>query len=373
MGKFFVAGVFLGAVATFGVMHYTQGEAFTKKELQVKVDEAGKRATNKAEKAAEQNLQNKLDEVAAKLAGTHQAALAEKDAAHATLAAAKTGADKALVGANSRLAALAAKNTDLTRRLRAATGAGRASGVSRELLSLRVGLLGSGVRLWRTLGEVSASLELAGSGWADVESIRKRAEALPALAADYAGKAKKAKTFLEANSASLGRDLGDLTQYRVGVRAADIKAVNGLIEKIQAAVEGMKSTSFPVAAEKNGWTDSGVYVKKDDIIQVRAQGKWKMIEHWPPAGPDGWKGGAQHKIAQNARAGSLIMKISISPNMSRAYLGRPITADRDGRVVFRMNDKTVTENGGKVSVSILCISPKSLAQAVAAWRRLVGK
>ena len=35
--------------------------------------------------------------------------------------------------------------------------------------------------------------------------------------------------------------------------------------------------------------------------------------------------------------------------------------------------RAVAENGGAMTVSILCISPKALAQAVAEWRRIVGK
>ncbi len=373
MGKFFVAGVFLGAAATFGVMRYTQEEAFTGKELKVKVDAAKARARAVAEGDASKNLQNKLEEAAAKLTKTHEAALAEKDTALTTLAAGKKGVDQQLAGANSQVRILSDKNKKLTKRLGAALGSGRASAAPKGLLARRAGLLGSGVKLWRTLGEVSASLEQAASGWSDVETIHRRAKSLPGLAADYAAKAQEVKKFIEENSTDLGRDLGDLAQYRVGVQEEDIKAINRLIKKIQAAVAGMKSATLTVPARKKGWTDSEVYVAKGDIIQVRAKGKWKMVEHWPPAGPDGWEAGAQHKIAQNARVGSLILKISVSQKMSPAYLGRPIFADMKGRVVLRMNDKTVAENGGQLAVSILCISPKALKQAVAEWRRLVGK
>ncbi|MHC4248889.1 MAG: hypothetical protein ACYS9X_07150 [Planctomycetota bacterium] len=373
MGKFFVAGVFLGAAATYAVIHFTQVKGFSEKELKTEVGQAAARAAADAKREAEKKARDALDKKVAELTAANEAAIAEKTAANTALAAEKKAAAEKLAGASGQIKALSDRNTELTKRLEAAMSSGRISDAPRGLLARRVGLLGSGAKLWRTLGEVNASLEQAGTGWSDVEAIRSRGKALPALAADYAKKAREVKKFLEENSAALGRDLGKLDPYRVGVQEKDIKALGALIEKIQAAIAGMKSASTTISARKDAWTDSGVYVKKGDIVQVRAKGAWKMIEHWPPAGPEGWEAGGQHKIAQNARAGSLILRISISQKMSPAYLGQPIPADREGRVVLRMNDKTVAENGGEVTAKILCISPGALEKATAEWRKLVGK
>jgi len=373
MGKFFIAGVFLGAVATFAVMHYMQGKTYTEDEMRTRCDTASTKAVAEATRKTEKTLKAKFEGDIATLTAEHDRVLAEKNANAKALAVDVSDAEVKLTEADTRAKALSDEKADLSRRLAVALRSGKDSGASRGLLTRRAGLLQAGSRLWRALGEVGASLEQAKSGWSNVEMVRERAKALPGLARDYAGKAREVKKYLEENSADLGRELGDLAQYRLGVQTEDIKAIDALIAKIQTAVEGMKSASTKVSARKDGWTDSGVYVAKGDIVQVRANGRWKMIEHWPPAGPDGWEAGAQHKIAQNARAGSLIMRISISEKMSPAYLGRPIPADRDGRVVLRMNDKTVSENGGEVKADILCLSPGALKQAVAAWRRIVGK
>jgi len=373
MGKFFIAGVFMGAVATFAVMHYLQGKMYTEDEMRTKIDAASAKGAAEAKRKAERDCAAKLEGEVARLAAKHEKALAEKDAKTDALSGQMSGAKAELVKALAREKALSDEKTDLSRRLAVALRSGKDSGAARGLLARRAGLLQASARLWRTLGAVGASLEQATSGWSDVRSIRERAKALPGLARDYVDKAREVKKYLEENSADLGRDLGNLAPYRFGVQDEDIKKVKELIQKIQAAVEGMKSASKKVPARKDGWTDSGIYVAKGDIVQVRANGRWKMIEHWPPAGPDGWEAGSQHKITPNARAGSLIMRISISEKMSPAYLGRPIPADRDGRVVLRMNDKTVSENGGEVRADILCISPGALKRAVDEWRRVVGK
>ncbi len=373
MGKFFVAGVFLGAAATYAVMHYTQEQGFSEMDLKRKVGEATARAGAEAKRAADKSWQAKLDEAASKLKGARAAADAEKERAAGELAAGRRVADEKLGQAGTQAKALSDKNIELAKRLKTALTSGKSSGAPKGLLTLRVGLLQSGTRLWRTLGEVNSSLEQAGLGWYDIDLTRRRAGALPALAEDYAKKARAVKKFLEENSADLGRDLGKLDPYRAGVQESDIKAIAGLIAKVTAAVAGMKSATVKIDARKDAWTDSGVYVAQGDVIQIRAKGAWTMAEHLPPRGPEGWEAGGQHKIAQNARAGGLILRISISQQMSPAYLGRPIKADREGRVVLRINDKTVTENGGDVTAKVLCISPGALKGAVAEWRKLVGK
>ena len=373
MGKFFVAGVFLGAAVTFSVMHFMKEKSFTADELKKKVDDERTSAAAKSAGSAEREWQGKLNDAEARLTAKHEAALAKRDSAAAGLAAEKKAAEDRLAEVVRRTKGLADENAKLKERLASAASSGRSSDAPKGLLARRAGLLQAGVRLWRTLGEVNASLEQAAFGWCDVDAVHRRAKALPGLAADYAKKAQEVKTFLEENSASLGRDLGDLEPFRGGVRREDTKAINALIEKIQTAVEGIKSASVTVPAKKDGWTDTEVYVKKGDVVQVRAEGRWKMVEHWPPAGPEGWEAGAQHKIAPNARAGALILRISVSENMSPAYLGMPIPADREGRIVLRMNDKTVSENGGRLAAKVFCISPTSLAKAVAEWRRLVGE
>jgi hypothetical protein len=373
MGKFFVAGVFLGAAATYAVLHYTQEQGFSEMDLKRKVGEATARAGAESKRTAEKVWQAKLDQAVSRLKGEHTAAIAEKDKAAEELAAGGRAAEAKSAAAGTQAKALSDKNAELAKRLEAALTTGKTSGSSKGLLTRRVVLLKAGTKLWRTLGEVNASLEQAAFGWYDIDLTRRRAGALPALAADYAKKAREVKKFLEENSADLGRDLGPLDAYRAGIQETDIKAVAGLIAKVKTAVAGMKSATIKIDARKESWTDSGVYVAQGDVIQVRAKGAWKMAEHLPPRGPEGWEAGAQHKVAQNARVGSLILRISISQQMSPAYLGQPIKADREGRVVLRMNDKTVTENGGNVTAKVLCISPGALEGAVAEWKKLVGR
>ena len=101
---------------------------------------------------------------------------------------------------------------------------------------------------------------------------------------------------------------------------------------------------------------------------MRSDGVWRMIAHWDTKGPDGWEGGGQHRITHEARTGSLIMRIGVSDTIFPAYLGKPIIADAAGRVVFRMNDKDVSENGGNVKVEVASGNPASLRAAASAWK-----
>ena len=123
----------------------------------------------------------------------------------------------------------------------------------------------------------------------------------------------------------------------------------------------MKSASVTVPARKDGWTDTGIYVKKGDVMQVRAKGSWKMVEHRPPAGPEGWDAGAQHKIEPNARAGALILRVSVSENMSPAYLGMPIPAETQGSDLGELIHGPPSEVAGRgEAVSSLYLDGQSL-------------
>ena len=68
MGKFFVAGVFLGAAATFAIMHFLTPKGLAGRALELKIHQecetARAEATRIAKEAAKADLDKKLAELA---------------------------------------------------------------------------------------------------------------------------------------------------------------------------------------------------------------------------------------------------------------------------------------------------------------------
>lgn len=373
MGKLFLAGTFLGAAVTFAVMYYVVPWGIPEEELTAKLKEAKERQADATAAEKDLDCKAKLQAQEAKLKKEHGTALAEREGRITSLDGEKKALAAKVKQAAEDLAALTRKRDaledefrDLKRKL-----AGRPTAPKR-LLVQRMKLAQSRVKLWRTLGEVASVLTQAKIGWPDVHGARSTSKELSKLVSEHAALSNSVKIFVEENSKELETELGDrfLKALRISVRDDYIKAISGLAKKILAAVSKMKSDSAVIEAKRDGWTDTEVIVERGDIIHVRADGIWRMIAHWQTAGPAGWDGGGQYRISHAARTGSLIMRIGVSDKIVPAYLGKPIVADSAGRVVFRMNDKNVGENGGSVEVKVTSANPASLDGAASAWKKM---
>ncbi|MHC4502687.1 MAG: hypothetical protein ACYTFI_05220 [Planctomycetota bacterium] len=377
MGKLtMLAGIFLGFAVTFAVMHFLVPKGISQNELKDNLAKAEKRAQK--DKAVEKDAEwtKRLADREAKLDGEHKKALGGRDAKLAALTAEK----KDLLGkaeeAKEELARLVRKRAELEAKIAQLLGrdANRPT-APKNLLVRRMALMDARVALWRTLGEVASVLTQAEIGWPDVAGAGRASKDIAKLVEHHAKLSRSTKVFVEENSKELGAELGDrgLKALRASVSDEYVKGIENLAGKVRAAVTKMRSHATVVDAKKDGWTDTEVVVERGDFIHVRADGVWRMIAHWQMAGPAGWDGGGQHRITHDARTGSLIMRIGVSEKIFPAYLGKPITADIAGRVVFRMNDKDVAENGGSVKVQVASANPAALRAAVAVWKKLTKK
>ncbi len=374
MGKLtMLAGIFLGAAVTFAAMRFLVERGISKDDLTTKLAEAEKRARKDTADDKDATWSEKLAARETKLDGEHKKALGERDAKFAALTAEKKDLLAKAEEAKEELARLVRKANGLEEMLTQFRGrdANRPT-APKKLLVRWMELMDARVALWRTLGEVASVLTQAEMGWPDVVGAGGASKDIAKLVKHHAKLSRSTKVFVEENSKELGAELGDrgLKALRASVSDKYVKGIENLAGKMRAAVSKMKSHATVVDAKKDGWTDTEVVVERGDVIHVRADGVWRMIAHWQMAGPAGWDGGGQHRITHDARTGGLIMRIGVSEKIFPAYLGKPITADSAGRVVFRMNDKDVTENGGSVKVQVASANPVALQAAVGVWKKL---
>lgn len=372
MGKFFVAGVLLGGGVTWAAMHFLvqsglRGEELKRHDEQIKV-QAAARAREETTAELQKEFKAKTDELVLK----YKQELDRRDESIKTLSAEKKELTLKLEALQEKLT-LAEKSIERLNQRCADLSkiASQTSIASRELLKHRMNMRETQQALWRVLGESAAVLSQALVGWPDVELAQRASAELPKLAKDYESMAGTVRAYLEQHSKALADELGDLTPHRAGVQEADVREIKNLVDRIQKAVGRLRAFSTTVPAERDGWTETELFVEAGDIIHVRADGQWRMADNWEPSGPDGWDGGSQYKVAQNARVGSLILRIGVSERMHPAYLGRPITADASGRVMLRMNDNQMRDNAGELKVKVVSVNPKSLQEVVELWDRTV--
>jgi len=375
MGKLtMLAGIFLGAAVTFAVMHFLVPKGIPQEELTAKLTEAKKRERKAAAQEKDDEWTETLAAREAKLDGEHKKALGERDTKLAALTAEKKDLLAKVEEAKEELARLVRKRAELEEMIAQLRGrdANRPT-APKNLLVRRMELMDARVALWRTLGEVASVLTQAEIGWPDVVGAAGASKDIAKLVEHHAKLSRSTKVFVEENSKELGAELGDrgLKALRASVSDEYVKGIENLAGKMRAAVTKMRSHATVVDAKKDGWTDTEVVVERGDVIHVRAEGVWRMIAHWQMAGPAGWDGGGQHRITHDARTGSLIMRIGVSEKIFPAYLGKPIVADIAGRVVFRINDKDVAENGGSVKVQVASANPAALGAAVGVWKKLM--
>jgi len=374
MGKFFIVGALLGGGVTWAVMHFLvqsglRGEDLKKHDEQIRIQA---QVRGREEAAAE--LQREFEAKAKEAALRQKEEIDRREQRLKALADEKKelvlkleGTQEDLAKAKKSIERLEQRCADLSKI------ASQTSIASRQLLKDRMAMRDTEIALWRTLGEAAAVVSQALVGWPDAERARKVGSEIPKLSKDYRALAGTVRTYIEQHSKALADELGDLGPHRAGVQEEDIRAIERLADAIQNAIRRMKVESLVVPAERNAWTDSEMFVEAGDVIQVRAEGQWRMADNWEAAGPDGWDGGSQYKVVQDARAGSLILKVGVSERAYPAYLGKPIVADASGRVAFRMNDNAVGDNGGELKVQVVSANPKSLREVRELWDKAAGR
>jgi hypothetical protein len=374
MGKFFLVGLFVGAAVTWAVMNYlVTGNLLEKPEVQEAIQAAKADSRLEAQQEADKEWQKKLKDKVDALEKEHKERTAGLTEQVGTLTeqnkrlkddAESAKEDVAL--ARNKIEEQREHIRDLEKDEIGATTA------SKDLLVKRSKLRPVRIMVDRELATGCTVVGQALLGWPDVQLIKNVAEGITGLAAQHRTLAQDVRLYVENHSRGLKKELGNLGPYRAGVQEQDISAVDVLAAKIVSAVSTMKTDSCTVEAravetQTEGWTDSEVFVKPGDIIQVRAEGSWRMALNLPSAGPEGWDEGAQHKLYREARAGGLILQIGISDRVHPAYLGKAIVAEAEGRVKLRMNDKSVRDNHGSVKVEVVSSNPKTLRQVMELW------
>lgn len=368
MGKFFLAGLFLGGAVTWAVMHFLVGGGLKGEELDDALATATAEGRNEVRIAADKELKDKLGQQAAKLKKEHKDASAEVTEQRDTLKASSRELRITLESALEDVK-LAEDAKQKYRKQRDEAMAARVdtSEDTKELLVMSTKLHDLKVRVNRELGEGCTALGQGLVGWPDVKLAREVAKSVAGLARRHRKLAQNVRVYIDQHSKGLKKDLGDLAAYRAGVREKDIDAIDVLAVKIASTVGKMKSDEVIVEAANEEWTDTEVFVEPGDVIQVRAEGTWRMALVFGSAGPEGWDGAAQYRLHSEARAGALILQVGISDRVHAAYLGKPIIADAKGRVKLRMNDKDVRDNGGSIKAEVVSSDPKALRQIVKLW------
>lgn len=369
MGKFFTAGLLLGAAVTWAMMHYFFAKGLDDPEVQEELKNQYNLGRMNAKGEADKEWQKKLDKKQADLKREHDN---EVGPLREQVEALKTESKKLEIKVDSAL-----EDVKIARDARDKARAGLAeiqskpttkSTASKDLLVRITKLRDVKLRIHREFGEACTAIKQALIAWPDVALAGEVARGIVELATRHRKLAQDVRVYILQHSKGLSQELGDLASYRAGVQEKDVDAVDLVAARIAAAVRSMKTDSVIVEAAKEQWTDSEVFVKAGDVIQVRTTGTWRMALNLAAAGADGWDEASQYKIYRKARAGSLILQIGqVSERMDKAYLGTPITARSGGRVKFRMNDKSVRDNGGSIKVDVVSSSPKALEGVLKLW------
>jgi hypothetical protein len=369
MGKFFLVGLFVGAAVTWAVMNYlVTGNLLEKPEVQEAIQAAKADGRLAGRDEADKEWQKKLKKELAAL---------EKE--HKDRTAGLTEQVAALTAQNKQLrddVASAKEDTEIVRKAKddlqekydeIKNRDFGSTAASKDLLVKAARLRPVKTEVDREFAKACTVVSQALLGWPDVKLVKDVADGITKLAGQHKTLAQDVRLYIEQHSRGLQAELGDLRPYRATVQEQDIAAVDVLAARIVSAVETMRTDSFDVEAPTDGWTDSEVFVEPGDVIQVRAEGSWRMALNLASSGPEGWDEGGQHKLYRDARAGGLILQIGISDRVHPAYLGKSIVADAKGRVKFRMNDKGVRDNHGSVQVEVVSSNPKSLGQVLELW------
>lgn len=102
-----------------------------------------------------------------------------------------------------------------------------------------------------------------------------------------------------------------------------------------------------------GWQSTGVQLQRDDLVEIRATGRWLYTpdEYHGPAGHPVYPAPAVYPIP-GIPGGALIGRVG--EDGASFYVGNHArqTVQRDGLLFLRINDDVLTDNDGLVKVEI---------------------
>jgi hypothetical protein len=120
-----------------------------------------------------------------------------------------------------------------------------------------------------------------------------------------------------------------------------------------AAVGTTGALGQPISVTVPGnqaWTDSGIYVRRGERVQVNASGQVRWSPDLPAAGPDG--SGSTPGAPLNAPGGALIGRVGNSSPFVVPANGQIITMPADGELMLGINDDKLSDNTGNFQVQI---------------------
>lgn len=131
---------------------------------------------------------------------------------------------------------------------------------------------------------------------------------------------------------------------------------NGVLDRTEyqsTRPVGTSGQSIIVSATER-WTDSGVNVRRGDILQIEASGTITMSGPTDAATP---VGSTSNRRAESAPlpsrpAGGLLMKIGEGDPIYVGATSRSVQAQTDGRVYFGVNDDHLPDNAGEFRVNL---------------------
>lgn len=112
---------------------------------------------------------------------------------------------------------------------------------------------------------------------------------------------------------------------------------------------GFNRTLTVSATER--WSDSGITVRRGDILQIDATGRVTMSSESDAATPSGASRRAPEAPLPQQPAGALIMRINESQPILIG-VSRTVRAPIDGRVYFGVNDDYLQDNSGEYRVNV---------------------
>lgn len=108
---------------------------------------------------------------------------------------------------------------------------------------------------------------------------------------------------------------------------------------------------FFVQADKF-WQNSGIYVKRGQLIQCSAEGKWSDLDG--TYGPEGNTASYIEHLGVRAPANALLMRLSSETNMAYCIGSETnILAERSGNILFRNNVSLSTGMSGQLRVNVM--------------------
>jgi hypothetical protein len=374
MGKFFVAGLFLGAAVTGSAMHFLVAKGLKGAKLDEKLADY-RDIGFKEGKAEEEKVREKLlAEKATEIAQQFRSDIEDRDKKAKELQRQVEKFEADLQETKNKLAITEGERDEMKKRINSLqTQMGLMNPTPKDLLVRATRLRPVQVELWRTFGEAVSVMSQALVGWPDVGRARRAAAEIGKLAERHTRLARDVRIYVENNSKRLADELEDLGPYRADVQESDLKMIDELARRMKLAAEKMRTDSVKVSAKDALWTDTQVFVERGDIVHVRAEGRWHMSTSMGPAGPEGWDSASQYKLDKDCRAGALILRVGVGEDYHPAYLGKPVEAGSAGRISFRINDEDVSDNGGHVTAEVAACSPKALRQVVGLWAEKVAK